>query len=305
MDFKKLEYFYIVAKEGSVSKAAEKLNYAQSNLSTMIRRLEEEVDAQLFYRSPQGMTLTQKGEELYQYASQMLNISGKISQAMKERSGSSSLRIGTVESIAVTILPEILSDYNSIWPADSVQVEVGEPLGPGGLMERVLDYELDLAFVAGEVDSPELESRFIGEDHLILVSNTDYGENVSVSDLLADRVLTFPTGCCCRVQYDKFAKHVAVQPRHIVETDSLSAMFANVMAGMGIAGFPRSCIPFYCSRFPVYIYPIPDPYGIMPWSVTYRKDAYISRAMKGMIKSAMKGKPYHDGVGKMSPQNKS
>ena len=65
MDLQALRYFRIVAREGSFSQAAQKLNYAQSNLSTKIRQLEGELETPLFRRHAHGVTLTEKGESLW------------------------------------------------------------------------------------------------------------------------------------------------------------------------------------------------------------------------------------------------
>ena len=73
MDLQALRYFRIVAREGSFSQAAQKLNYAQSNLSTKIRQLEGELETPLFRRHAHGVTLTEKGESLLAYADRLVN----------------------------------------------------------------------------------------------------------------------------------------------------------------------------------------------------------------------------------------
>ncbi len=296
MDLRKLEYFYVVATEGSLSKAAEKLNYAQSNLSTMIRRLEEEMDTQLFYRSSQGMQLTDKGEELYHYADKMLRMSERISRAMKSSTDESVIHIGTLESIAVTVLPGILSSYRAGHPNNRVQVEIGPSFGPGGLVDRILNYEKDLAFISGDIDNPDIVSKKIGIDHAVIVSNRDYGKDVPLEEILNDQILSFPLGCCCRLRYDAFAAHIGIRPKEILETASISTIFSNVVAGTGVACFPKSCVHFYESRFPVYIYDLPDPFSAMEWSIIWRKDSYLSKPMKDLIRLAKAGSPFVDGI---------
>ena len=68
MEFSSLQIFLAVAREGGVSKAAQKLNYVQSYVTARIRKLEEELGASLFHRRPRGMSLTPAGEVLVQYA---------------------------------------------------------------------------------------------------------------------------------------------------------------------------------------------------------------------------------------------
>lgn len=295
MDLRQLECFHTIADTGSLSKASERLNYAQSNLSTIIRKLEQEVDAQLFFRTPQGMVLTAKGKELYFYAEKMLSISDKISRTISSEEAGSNIRIGSLESIAVTILPEILSAFRETHPQDNVHVGLGPSFGRNGLVERVLGYDCDLAFVSGEIDDPELEQRVIGEDHVVIVSTKDYGSDFTFHDILENQILSFPYGCTCRILYDRFAESIGVKPMQILETESLSTIFSNVVAGMGVACFPKSCVNFYERSFRVFSYDLPDPYSHMDWSIIYRKDTYLSRSMKRLIGQVTSGKRYVDG----------
>ncbi len=79
-----IAFFRTVAEEGSYSAAAEKLNYAQSNLSSRIIQLEKECGALLFQRHKNGITLTGKGSLLLDYAVQILDISNEMEKAVRD-----------------------------------------------------------------------------------------------------------------------------------------------------------------------------------------------------------------------------
>lgn len=222
----------------------------------------------------------------------MLHMSGEMTKAMENHASGCCINIGTLESIAVSILPEILTGYSDKHPKVSVQIENGPTFGPNGLVERVLGHSCDLAFISGDVEHPDIRKWVIGEDHVVIVTNKDCGETVDFKKLLQNQILSFPTGCVCRILYDRFAEHIGVKSKQVLESSSLSTIFSNVVAGMGVACFPKSCISFYKTRFPVYSYELPEPYTRMEWSLICRKDMYLTKPMKELIREAQRGKPY-------------
>ena len=84
MDFQTLLFFTETARTGSFSAAAENLNYAQSNLSSRIKQLEEELDNSLFYRHKRGVSLTAKGELFYEYALRILDLRDEAVKAIRD-----------------------------------------------------------------------------------------------------------------------------------------------------------------------------------------------------------------------------
>ena len=73
MTSRELEYIKTVADEKSISSAARKLYIAQPSLSQSLQRIEENLGAKLFNRTPSGLTLTYAGERCYQMACQVKN----------------------------------------------------------------------------------------------------------------------------------------------------------------------------------------------------------------------------------------
>lgn len=73
-----LRIFQAVAREGSITKAAQMLNYVQSNVTNRIQYLEAQLRIPLFRRSNRGMTLTPAGENLLGYADKILTLLTKL-----------------------------------------------------------------------------------------------------------------------------------------------------------------------------------------------------------------------------------
>src|SRR5438132_3784798 len=84
MDISQLEVFLAVAREGSFSRAADKLFRTQSAVSQAIRKLESEIGDPLFDRSSRNGLLTDAGRVLQEYADRLLNLRENARQALVE-----------------------------------------------------------------------------------------------------------------------------------------------------------------------------------------------------------------------------
>src|SRR5690625_2253870 len=112
MHMKDLEVFKAVAEEGTITQAAKKLNYVQSNITSRIQKLEQTLNTSLFNRHRRGMNLTPEGKKLMTYSEKILFLTDemkKVLQSNEEPSGK--LEIGSVETVIK--LPHILNMYNN------------------------------------------------------------------------------------------------------------------------------------------------------------------------------------------------
>ncbi|MBF9267295.1 LysR family transcriptional regulator, partial [Paracidovorax cattleyae] len=82
MDLSALEIFRAVAAEGSVTRAAERLGRVQSNVTTRVQQLEEQLGATLFLREGRRMALTPAGTSLVAYADRLLALAEEARQAL-------------------------------------------------------------------------------------------------------------------------------------------------------------------------------------------------------------------------------
>src|SRR3546814_2730517 len=98
LDLAALEIFCCVAQERSISGAAARLGRVQSNVSTRLKQLEEMLGAVLFVRTRRGLTLTEAGRTLLDYAERLLALSREASDALRDGRPRGLLSLGTRES---------------------------------------------------------------------------------------------------------------------------------------------------------------------------------------------------------------
>ena len=144
MESQELRIFREVAKEGSITKAAQALGYVQSNVTARVRQLEEELNTKLFYRQ-RGMVLTPAGEKLLGYAERVLHLLDEAQQALNDSAEPMGrLRLGAHHTASAMHLPNILAEYNHQYP--KVELSLVTDLSEE-LVHKILHFQLDGAFV--------------------------------------------------------------------------------------------------------------------------------------------------------------
>ncbi|AOP34754.1 hypothetical protein A0128_13390 [Leptospira tipperaryensis] len=256
MDIPSLIIFREVVREGSFTRAAEKLHFVQSNVTARIQVLERELKANLFQRSKNGASLTAKGKILYDYCERILTLTEEAERALSE-SGTPEgpLEIGSGQTTASVRLPSILSKYHNKFPKVQLSLRQGNT---DELVRAVLEKRLDGAFVyEGFSHSPFLETPAFTEN-LVIVAPSSMKRNEIISSWKQLSILTFKAGCTFRNRLDQWIQEQSLPPGKRIEFESLDAILSCVISGMGISLLPESYLNEKKQKKFLTILPLPS-----------------------------------------------
>lgn len=128
MDTVKIKAFLLIAKHNNFSRAAEALSYTPSALSHIADALEQELGLKLFIRTKKGVTLTPAGQQLQSKFAALQKAEDalyKTAEALRQESDRV-LRIGTISSIALHLLPPLLRSFKVAYPEVQTQILVDD-----------------------------------------------------------------------------------------------------------------------------------------------------------------------------------
>lgn len=116
LNYHHLRYFWTVAKEGSISRAAAKLHVSQPSISEQIRELESALGEKLFRREGRNNKLTEAGQVVFGFAEEIFALGREMMNAVKQRPGAKTLRlyVGVVDSFPKLVTNEILKPVFSL-----------------------------------------------------------------------------------------------------------------------------------------------------------------------------------------------
>jgi len=239
IDLESLKIFRTVVDEGGVIRAAKKLNRVQSNVTTRIHQLEEHLGTRLFRREGRSLRLSAEGHTLLTYADRLLRLADETVSVMRSGKPRGAFRLGSLESTAGSRLAPILSRFHSIYPDVVVELATGTTRA---LVTRVVNFELEAAFVSEPFTAPGLQARCVFEERLVLVTSKAIPNVSGPADLRSSTLIAFAQGCSYRKRIEEWLGSANVMPERTLEFASYQAMIACVAAGTGFAVVPKSVL---------------------------------------------------------------
>jgi len=274
MELSDLLVFTTVVRAGGVTRAADKLHRVQSNVTTRVRKLEDELGVELFVRDGRRLKLSPAGSLLLGYADRLLALAAEAREALHETEPRGVLRLGSMESTAAARLPRPLSLLAKRHPEITVELRTGTPRD---LIPRVIDGELDAALVAEPVDDARLASQIAWLEDYVLVAGPAHPQIRAPKDVQGRTLLVFEQGCPHRMRLEAwFAEH-NVQVARLIEMGSYHAILGCAVAGMGVALVPKIVLDTFTERRQLSLYPMRGRYKAARTLLIWRKDQASAR----------------------------
>ena len=293
MEFKQLEAFVAVVENKSFSEAARQLNLTQPTISAHINSLEQELNSRLLIRTTKKLTITQRGLQLYDCASNMLNMRSNI---IEEFTGQNKkiidLAVSTIPSSY--LLPDILNAFTSqipdvyfhSWQSDSL-----------GAVARVLDGSVDLALVGNTFDEPDccfipfckdklIIATPVNEHYLQYQQKTDSGA-LDFSDFLGEPFIMRETGSGTKKEIDRYLEKrniPASSLRIVARMNDLEAIRKSVAGGLGISILSACSARDLADTHQILMFPLNHESATRTFYIVYSKNRILKPHVKQFLK---------------------
>jgi DNA-binding transcriptional LysR family regulator len=235
----RLRAFAAVAREGSFSRAAERLYVSQPAISKHVASLERELEAQLVVRNRRGASLTPAGDLLAEY---VLRAEALLANARRALAAGGDAQVGTLALAASGIpgtylLPAILARFHEQHPAVELDFRLSTS---GGALNLVRAHEVEVALVGGMTVPPELESEPLVEDEVVLIGPPSLGGRRLRAKDLADRTwISREEGSATREAVESARWQIGLRSVRTLELPSWESVKLAVGSSAGIAAISR------------------------------------------------------------------
>lgn len=286
MELRQLKIFVAVAEEKSFTRAAEKMGYAQSNITTQVRLLEEEFNTRLFERLGKRIALTAEGEKLLYHAKRLLRYSSEIKEAMTSSPEPGGiLNIGIAESLCLFKLPALLKEYSQRYPQVKLIIRQGTPLD---FLRWLHDNTIDVVFsLDAIINDEDLISRILCEEPMIMVGSNEHPLAdkgfMELADICQESFIFTERDCSYRSAIEKYFSEFKIQPISSYEFDSIEAIKQFVLSGLGIALLPHAAVENELSTGKMVDLKLIEPRIEMYSQIAYHKNKWLSPALLSLL----------------------
>jgi DNA-binding transcriptional LysR family regulator len=233
-----LRVFTAVAELGSFSRAAEALYISQPGVSKAVAELERQIGIPLIDRPARTVRLTEAGVMLYSHAQQLFATERAAERALAQlqRLETGSLAIGASSTIGIYLLLPLIGAFHRRYPRLRLFLDIDNTRQ---IVERLRSSPLDVAFVEGPVEAPDLVVEPWREDMLVVIAPPEHPlvriEPVTLEQLLVEPFVLREPGSGTREVIEAELRARGVHLRVEMALGSTEAIKQAVSAGLGLA----------------------------------------------------------------------
>lgn len=243
LNYHHLLYFWVVAKEGGVSRASEQLHLAQPTISNQLAQLEKSIGSKLFDRVGRSMVLTETGQLVFRYANEIFSLGQELTDVLQGRVGHDNirLRVGVPD-----VLPKLVV-YHLLKPVLDMEETVQLVNYEGKLQDLLTDlamHRLDVVLADSPV-TPATNIRafnhLLGESGITILGTAKlarkYQENFPQS--LSDAPMLLPTQTAnLRRGLEQWFDSQSISPRVVHEIEDSAVLKVFGQHGEGLFAAP-------------------------------------------------------------------
>lgn len=284
MTIRHLRIFIEVVKEGSMRAAAAKPYISQPTVSQAIRELEEHYGVLLFERLKRRLYITDAGKKLFAYAKRVLKEFDELEEKMLGLGRREKIRIGSTITVGESILSDLINELTKKEP----NIEVYSYMNNTRAIEaKLLNYEIDIGIVEGEIKSPDLICIPEVKDYLVLICSTDHPfakrKTVKLKELANESFAMREKGSGTRELFERYMIDSGIEIKIAFEGNSPEAIKKEVINNSYLAVLSVLLVETEVKNSQIHVIECADGAWDRYFSIVYHKDKVLTKGMESLI----------------------
>jgi DNA-binding transcriptional LysR family regulator len=244
MELRHLDALVAIAESGSFTAAADQLHTVQSNVSEMVRQLEDELGVPLLVRGRRGAEPTEFGSIVLERARRVRGEleSMRLDLSMVQGLETGHASFGTVGTVSRWLVPAVVAALRARAPGVSLRVVEA---ASERLMVAVAEREVACAVVTEPVADRRLEVEHLIDEALVAIvpNSVPLDEPADLAEVATHAMVLPPAGNPLRAEVDAVAAAAGIEVAVPVEVDGVRLIADMVAAGAGVSVVPQTAVP--------------------------------------------------------------
>ncbi|MDB4972600.1 MAG: cysL 3 [Myxococcaceae bacterium] len=237
---RQLEVFLSVARHDSVSRASQELALSQSAVSDALAELEHQFSIKLFERLGKRLQLSELGRAVRASAEALYARAHELEAELSSQATVGTVRIGATLSIGDYLIPPLMARFMREQPGARATLYVANT---SEIARKVLNFELDVGIVEGELLEPELEVSRWRPDELVVFCAPEHPfakkRKLSDKDLVGARWIVREPGSGTRQAFERAMQGLMPELDIALELQHTEAIMSAAKAGLGVGCISR------------------------------------------------------------------
>lgn len=283
MTLRHLSIFIRVCEENGITAAAKKLHMTQPSVSQVIQELEAHYQTLLFERLGRRIFITEAGRRLLRYSRNLINLNLQTEQAMRAFNEVYHLRLGASITIGSSFLIDLIK---TITDNDSNKDIFSEIHNTSELEEMLLNDNLDLALVEGEIHSEYLITKPFMNDELTFIIGKNHplaGKEITFDDLAKLKFFIRETGSGTRELFERVMHQHNIYYQTGGIYNSMEAIKKAVAANLGVSVISKTAIKDEIAEGKLISFSMPGLVFKRQFRIVYHKNKFIPPEMQAVI----------------------
>lgn len=285
MELHQLEIFRMAAETLNFTKTAERMNYAQSNITKHIGNLEKELSVKLFERLGKNLYLTAEGKIFLAHAKELLLRAEYAQGVVSPQQAQGVIHLGAAETLCVNRLPTVFLKYQRIFPHMKIHLHMESC---HQLCNMIRDNSIDIAMVlTDKIEETDMIARRLYKEKMcFVVAPTHYLSDlptITPYDLKNECLIITTEGCGYRPLILEMLRRYGVKPQSMMELASIGAIKSCVMCGLGVAFLPRISVQDEIVRGNLQVVPLGFEIFNVYTMLFYHRDKWLSPPLQRFI----------------------
>lgn len=299
MTLQQFEYLLAICEHGNMLRASKKLGVTQPTLSIMLRKLETELDIDIFDRSTQPLRLTEAGKQVVKQAKDILKAAETLRQTVAEQRNllTGRLKIGIIPTVAPYFVPRFLQYFLDNPRHTDLETSLSE-MKTEDIIPALLENEIDIAVMATPLDQERLlEIPIYYEKFHAYVSektpSLHQKPRITPQDLVSERLWVLSEGHCLRNQVMNYLCFGEQNTERTYQGGSFTTLIKTIDAVGGCSIVPESLSDDLNERQRNNIRPLCEPEATREISLVVKVDFAREKLLNEIVETIKQFVPSH------------